>query len=233
MAQPAKQLHADLATAFRLAARFELHEAIDNHFSMMLDDGTFLINRWGVHWSRMTEADILHIDCAGKVLSGSGHVERTAFCIHAEIHRSHPAARAVLHTHMPFATALCCTTGRLEWISQNSLRFYDRVAYDDDYRGLAEDPKEGIRLAKCLGTHSILMMRNHGVVVTGPSLARAFADLYYLERAAKVQVLARASGCRPLRIPPARARAIAEQIAAVDDYQDHFDALRSLVAELA
>src|SRR5579862_6654446 len=118
------QARADLAAAFRLAARFDLHEGIDNHFSYALDDGTFLVNRWGVHWSKMTAGDILQVDGGGTVRRGRGTVERTALAIHSEVHVACPPARAILHTHMTYTTALACTNGRIEPISQNSLRFY-------------------------------------------------------------------------------------------------------------
>jgi ribulose-5-phosphate 4-epimerase/fuculose-1-phosphate aldolase len=102
--QLARARRNDLAAALRLATRFELHEGIDNHFSYMLEDGTFLVNRWGIHWSRITAADILRVDLEGRILEGQGTVERTALVIHSEIHHSCPDAKAVLHTHMPFVT---------------------------------------------------------------------------------------------------------------------------------
>jgi len=108
------QARADLAAAFRLAARFDLHEGIDNHFSYALDDGTFLVNRWGVHWSKMTAGDILQVDGGGTVRRGRGTVERTALAIHSEVHVACPPARAILHTHMTYTTALACTNGRIE-----------------------------------------------------------------------------------------------------------------------
>ncbi|MEJ0040330.1 MAG: class II aldolase/adducin family protein [Gammaproteobacteria bacterium] len=180
----------NLSAALRLAARFGLNEGIDNHFSVMLSDSTFLVNRWGVHWSRMTSADVLQLDSNGTVLSGTGTVERTAFVIHSEVHRHCPDAKAILHTHMPCTTAIACTTGRFEPISQNALRFYGRVYYDEAYAGVANDIDEGTRLAHAARHHPIVLMRHHGVMVTGPSIALAFDDLYFLERTAQVQLLA-------------------------------------------
>src|SRR3546814_12532951 len=86
----------------------------------------------------------------------------------------------------------------LKPISQNALRYYNDVAYDGSYNGLASDLEEGARMARALGAKRVLFLANHGVVVVGPNIARAFEDLYYLERACQVQVLAQSTG-RPLR----------------------------------
>src|SRR6202035_4093755 len=96
-----------------------------------------------------------------------------------------PRAKCVLHTHMPYATALCCAKGgRLEWASQNALRFYGRVAYDRNYDGLALSVEEGDRLAALLEDDvCVLFLSAHGVVVSGTTIATAFDDLFYLERA--------------------------------------------------
>jgi ribulose-5-phosphate 4-epimerase/fuculose-1-phosphate aldolase len=108
----------------------------------------------------------------------------------------------VLHTHMPYATALTLLDGgRLEMVEQNALRFHDDIAYDDTYNGLVVDNAEGDRLARALGTKRVMFLANHGVIVVGPSVAEAFDALYYLERACRLQVLARSMGgkFRPVR----------------------------------
>lgn len=192
----------DLAAALRWAARYDLHEGICNHFSLEVGDDLYLINPWEVHWSRMKASDILLIDGEGEVLEGSRTVEKTAFFIHRAIHRAAPHAKAVLHTHMPYTTAVICTEGgRLEMVSQNALRFADRIAYDEDYNGLGDHCDEGERMASKLGNHSTLMLANHGPVCTGGTIGEAFDDLYYLEKAAKVQVLAAMTG-KPLKQVP-------------------------------
>ena len=88
------------------------------------------------------------------------------------------------------------SAGRLLPASQNALRFHERIAYDDSYQGAADHVKEGERLASVLEKRDVLLLAQHGVVVAGPSVAKAFDDLYFLERAAKVQVLAQATGGR-------------------------------------
>src|SRR5919204_4892571 len=186
----------DLAAAFRLAVRLDLHEGVCNHFSVMLADGrTFLLNRFGLHWSEVTASNLLALDGEGRVRAGEGEYEKTAFWIHSRLHLACAHAACVLHTHMPHATALTLLEdGRLEMVEQNALRFHDDIAYDDIYNGLVVDQAEGDRLARVLGTKRVLFLANHGVIVVGPTVAEAFDSLYYLERACRLQVLARATG---------------------------------------
>ena len=193
----------DLAAAFRLAVRLDLHEGVCNHFSVMLPDGQrFLLNRYGLHWSEVSASNLLALDAQGRILGGEGEYERTAFCIHSRIHVANPHAACVLHTHMPHTTALTLLEdGRLEMVEQNALRFYDDIAYDDTYNGLVVDNAEGDRLAQALGSKRVMFLANHGVIVVGRSVAEAFDSLYYLERACRLQVLARMMGgkLRPVR----------------------------------
>ncbi len=186
----------DLAAAFRLAVRMDLHEGVCNHFSVMLPDGKrFLLNRYGLHWSEVTASNLLALDAEGNILEGEGEFEKTAFYIHSRIHLANPRAACVLHTHMPYATALTLLeNGRLEMVEQNALRFHDDIAYDDTYNGLVVDDAEGDRLARVLGKKRVMFLANHGVIVVGPSVAEAFDLLYYLERACRLQVLARSTG---------------------------------------
>ena len=186
----------DLAAAFRLAVRMDLHEGVCNHFSLMVPDekrgSRFLVNRYGLHWSEVTASNLLALDSQGNILQGEGEFEKTAFYIHSRIHLAHPRAVCVLHTHMPHATALTLLeNGRLEMVEQNALRFHDDIAYDDVYNGLVVDNGEGDRIAAALGDKRVLFLANHGVIVVGPSVAEAFDLLYYLERACRLQVLAR------------------------------------------
>ena len=115
---------------------------------------------------------------------------------------ANPRAACVLHTHMPYATALTLLEGgRVEMVEQNALRFHEDIAYDDTYNGLVVDNAEGDRLARVLGTKRVMFLANHGVIVVGPSIAEAYDLMYYLERACRLQVLARATGgkFKPIR----------------------------------
>jgi len=184
----------DLAAIFRWSCQLGLSEGICNHYSFAVDDQRFLVNPIGLHWSEITASRLLMADENANVVEGERQIEPTALFIHWRVHARVPQARCVLHTHMPHATAIASLQrGRLEMISQNSLRFYDDVAYDDDYRGLALDVDEGDRIAEKLGDKRILFLANHGVIVIGETISKAFDDLYYLERACHVQILAQST----------------------------------------
>jgi ribulose-5-phosphate 4-epimerase/fuculose-1-phosphate aldolase len=228
----------DLAACYRLAAHFGLNEGIDNHLTLLVPGYTdrFLLAPFGWYWSEVRASDFMVIDFNGRSLSGRGPIEDTALYIHLPVHRLSPQARCVLHTHMPYATALCMLENpRLEMAGQSALGFYDDIAYECDYNGLAYDHTEGERLARALGTKSVLMMRNHGVLVVGQSPAQAFERLYFLERAAQAQVLALSTG-RALRlIPEPVIKATVAQIqgsttvGGQDRAELHFDALKRML----
>jgi ribulose-5-phosphate 4-epimerase/fuculose-1-phosphate aldolase len=228
-----RQARIDLAAALRWADRLGLGEGICNHFSFELPErpGHFLINPQGLHWSEVTPGDLAVVDAAGRLVEGRHRVEPTAFFIHGAMHRSKPSAKCVLHTHMPYATALTVTHGgRLEWASQNALKFLGRVAYDDHYNGLALDEAEGERMCAQARDADVLFLANHGVIVCGPTVAEAFDDLYYLERACMLQVLALGTG-RPLRTVPERVAGLTARQMAEDREQPalHFAAIKRLL----
>ena len=209
MTQPIAPLREDLATAFRVAAAMDLNEGICNHFSLALpgEEERYLINPYGVHWSEMTPEHLLLIDGEGQVIEGDGEVEATARFIHVAAHRANPRHAAVLHTHMPHCTALTMLEGgRLEMAHQTACRFHERVVYVEEFGGLALDEEEGEALATGArqDPHAdVFFLAHHGVTVCGGSVAEAFDDLYYLERAARQQVLAMSTG-RPLKLMPKR-----------------------------
>ncbi|MGE5339693.1 MAG: aldolase [Gemmatimonadota bacterium] len=222
----------DLATALRAAAQLGLGEGVCNHFSLVLPGcpGHFLINPQGLHWSEITPDDLVVIDDLGRKVEGRHEVEPTAFFIHGAIHRRVPQAACVLHTHMPFATALTMLQGgRLEMAHQNALRFHRQVAYENEYNGLVLDEAEAGRIADRLKDAVALFLANHGVIVRGPSVSWAFDDLYYLERACMHQVLAQGTG-RPLKLIPDRIAALtAKQLAGERQQSDlHLKALRRM-----
>ena len=227
-----QQARIDLAAALRWAAKMGLHEGICNHFSLAVPGRTdqFLINPQGFHWAEITPDDLMLIDPDGNVIAGKHTVEPTAFFIHSRIHLSKPNAACVLHTHMPYATAITiCDGGKLEWASQTALKFYGRVAYDECYNGLVLDTEEGDRICAQLENADVLFLANHGVIVCGDSVARAFDDLYYLERACQLQAVAQSTG-QPLRtIPESICQHTAQQMIEDGQYLLHLEALKRLL----
>jgi ribulose-5-phosphate 4-epimerase/fuculose-1-phosphate aldolase len=205
----------DLAACFRAASRLGLHEGVCNHLSAMVPgrDDLFLVNPDGWSFGEITASRLLICDFHRRVIAGDGAPEDTAFFIHARVHMRLPRARAAFHTHMPNATALAMVEGPpLLWAGQSSLRFYGRTAVDEAYGGLALDESEGDRIATALGDADVLFMKHHGVLVVGSSIAKAWDDLFYVERACAVQCLAQSTG-RSLRpIPPEIAARTAAQM---------------------
>ena len=197
------QAKIDLAAAHRLAVFHELEEGIDNHFTVTVPgrDDRYLILPFGIHWSNARASDMIVFDESGKTLEGAGDVELSALCIHAPIHRI-TGARVVLHTHQTWALALnMLKDNRLKSASQTAAHFHGRICYDDNYAGTADTVEEGERLARLIGNQYIMFMKNHGVLVTGQTVAQAYKRLYFLERVCRAQVLAMSTG-QPLEIIP-------------------------------
>lgn len=210
-------LRTDLSAAFRWAAKLNFHEAVANHFSAAVssDGYQFLLNPRGRHFSRMTASELLLLDSSRAGSDGTvvpDEVDKTAWFLHAHLHKSVPRARCILHTHMPYVTALSCLADfEFLMLDQNACRFHNRIAYDRHYAGMALDDSEGARVASLLGDEkSVMFLGNHGVLVIGETVAEAFDELYCLEKAAQVQWLALSTG-RPLALVPEGVAALAAQ----------------------
>jgi ribulose-5-phosphate 4-epimerase/fuculose-1-phosphate aldolase len=191
-------LRVDLAAAFRLAVEMSWHEAVGNHFSLAVsaDGRQFLMNPRWLHFSLIRASDLLLLDSGDEqTMSRADAPDPSAWCIHGRIHALVPRARCVLHVHPPYATALAALADpTIRPIDQNTARFFRRVAIDRDFDGIADQREEGERLAHVLGDHDCMIMGNHGVLVTAATVAEAFDELYFLERAAQTLVLAYSTG---------------------------------------
>ena len=227
----------DLASAIRLAAYFNFHEGICNHFSVQCDgpEELYLINAYGWHWSEVSADRLLLIDGEGNVVDGQGEVEASARNIHIASHRANPRHKAIFHVHMPYATSISMIEGgRLLMAHQTAARFHGRIGYEEKFGGIAVTQEEGERIARQAKDNShidCMFLANHGVVCSGPTVAQAFDDLYYLERAAKQQVLAQSTGLPIKLIPEDVVKLTAEQFQR--DFEvyagKHFEALKRLV----
>jgi ribulose-5-phosphate 4-epimerase/fuculose-1-phosphate aldolase len=172
----------------------------------------FLLNPRGLHWSEVQAPDIVMCNAAGEQLAGRHPVEPSAMFIHAAVHRiAHKSV--VLHTHMPHATALTLTEARAldTSLSQTAMRFHGRVAVDANYNGLALDMTEGERIANAMHGADVVFLGNHGVIVCGERVDYAYDDLYYLERACQVQVLAASTGVALKPVAPEMAARVMAQ----------------------
>ncbi len=155
------------------------------------------------HFSLITASSLQLFDSNDKTtMQREDAPDPSAWCIHSRIHATVPGARVLLHCHSPYATALTSLKDpSIKPIDQNTARFYNRVSVDLGFNGLANEEEEGQRLADALGEHNAMLMGNHGITVAAASVAQAFEDLYYLERACRTMVLAYQTG-QPLSIMP-------------------------------
>ncbi|PWJ78396.1 ribulose-5-phosphate 4-epimerase/fuculose-1-phosphate aldolase [Pseudaminobacter salicylatoxidans] len=227
----------DLACAFRWTARLNMHEAVANHFSLAVnDDGTqFLMNPNQMHFSRIKASDMLLIDANDpETMNRPGAPDPTAWGLHGAIHRNCPHARCALHVHSIHATVLASLAdSRLPPIDQNSAMFFNRHVVDAHYGGLAFE-EEGERCSKLLADPKVrvMVMGNHGVMVIGKTVAEAFNQLYYFERAAETYIKALWTG-QPLRT---LSDEVAEKTASeLDDYpgqaEQHLAELKAILDE--
>jgi ribulose-5-phosphate 4-epimerase/fuculose-1-phosphate aldolase len=201
---PVREARVDLAASYRLAARYGYDDGIWNHFTLTVPDAPdhFLVKAHGLLMSEVTASNLIVVDAEGTLIEGDGYVERTALCIHSKIHQLIAEANCVIHAHPPHCSWLAdIENGRVEMIDQDSMGFLGRVAYDDDYQGIAPDIAEGERMARAFDGKPILLSRNHGVTTIGPTVADAFHDLHYMERICAKQYRVAVSGKTPSIIP--------------------------------
>jgi ribulose-5-phosphate 4-epimerase/fuculose-1-phosphate aldolase len=212
---PHLEVRRDLAACFRWFARLGMHESIANHLSVAAsDDGAqFLINPRNRHFARIRAGDLLLLDAQDPAAPDRPDApDPTAWHLHARLHARLPQARCVMHLHSRYATALgALADSTLYPIDMNTARFFGRVAIDSGFAGMALSDGEGDRVAGLLGDgKTVLLLANHGVLAVGPSVAEAFDELYYFERAAETLMLCYATG-RTLRILPDAVASLTER----------------------
>ncbi|MEO8687254.1 MAG: class II aldolase/adducin family protein [Solirubrobacteraceae bacterium] len=196
-----------MAAAHRLAVRDNLHEGTWNHLSVAVpgDAGRMLITPFITHWSQVTASSLAVVgqdEDLDRLQAENEHLW-VGYRIHYPLHSARPDAACVLHAHPPFATALTMVEGgRVEMAERNALEFHGTVAYNDAYdAGVPASLDQGQAMAEQLGDASVLMLRNHGVIVVGPTVGIAYTNLYLLERCCRVQWIAQNSG-KPLALIP-------------------------------
>ena len=207
MSETEREARIDLAAAYRMACHHGLNEGVCNHFSYMLPGSSdrFLLIAYGTHWSEVRASSLVVVDFDGRVIDGEGEVEETAICLHAPLHKARPDLRCLMHTHQPNAAGARHGRGRAAGAREPeraSLHTH-RIAYDRDYGGVALAEQEGDRVARAMdGPRHPLHGQSRRDGWAAATWPRTYDDLYYLERAAMVQILAMSTG-RPLQpIPP-------------------------------
>jgi ribulose-5-phosphate 4-epimerase/fuculose-1-phosphate aldolase len=196
------ELRRELAAVYRLVAHFGMTDLIFTHISLRLPgpDHHFLINPYGLLFEEITASSLVTIDLDGTPVRPSPHsVNPAGFVIHSAVHRARPDAVCVLHTHTKAGVGVAAQAGGLLPISQHALEFHNRVGYHD-YEGVALNLDEQRRLVADLGTHSALILRNHGLLTVGASAGEALLRMLNLEKACQIQIAAQAGG--ELVVPP-------------------------------
>ena len=187
----------ELAALYRLIAYYKMTDLIDTHISLRVPDEPehFLINRYGVTFDRMTASDLVKIDHEGKIVEeyDQGKMVNVAgFVIHSALHHARDNINCVIHTHTADGIAVSAQEQGLLPLSQHALKFYNNIAYHE-YEGIAFSTAERDRLVADMGQYRCMILRNHGLLSTGDSAARAFHEIYFLERACQVQIKAMSS----------------------------------------
>ncbi len=187
------ELQKDLAAAFRWTARLNMNEGIANHFSVCApNSNNFYVNGSGMHFSTIKASDLILVDQnkIEEMKKKPDLVDPTAINIHGTIHKKVPHARCILHVHSKYATALSTLKNpTLPPIDQNSMRFYNRVSVYNDFGGLGFE-EESNKMAARIGNYHTMILANHGILTTGQTVAQAFDELYYFEKACETYITA-------------------------------------------
>ena len=190
------ELQKDLAAVFRWTARLNMNEGIANHFSVCLPNSNdFYVNGSGLHFSSIKASDMVLVEQKKieEIKKNPELVDPTAINIHGTIHRKIPHARCILHVHSKYATTLSTLKDpTLKPIDQNTMRFYNRVAIFDDFGGLGFE-EESNKMASAIGNNRSMILANHGVLTVGQTVAEAFDELYYFEKACETYITALSS----------------------------------------
>ncbi len=192
----------DLAACYRLIAHFGWDYLILTHNSARVPghDDQFLINPMGLMFGEITASNLLKVDLDGKLVEPSDYEpNRAGFVIHSAIYMGRPDVRCVIHTHTEADIAVGALEEGLLPLSQWAMRFYNRIGYHD-YEGVSLDLDERERLQRSLGNHPVLVLRNHGLLATGRTIAEAFSLTYHFERSAAAQLKIQAAAAAGARI---------------------------------
>ena len=193
---PEWEARVDLAAAYRLVALYKWDDLVFTHITMRVPDAEdqFLINPYGLFFDEITASSLVKIDLEGrKVQDSPFEVNPAGFVIHSAIHAARHDARCVMHTHTLNGVAVSAQRAGLLPISQHSMFSLASLGYHD-FEGPALNDDEKPRLVADLGDKSSLILRNHGLLTVGETVADAFVAMYYLEASCNIQVRAQAGG---------------------------------------
>ncbi|MCP3732126.1 class II aldolase/adducin family protein [Sphingomonas sp. MG17] len=215
------QARVDLAACYRLIAHFGLNELTYNHISLRIpgDREEILINSFGLMFEEVCASNLVKIDLYGRILNdpvGNG-INEAGYVIHGAIHEARPDIACVIHNHTPAGMAVSAQRHGLLPLSQTAMLFHGQIGYHD-YEGIAISMDERARLVENLGNGVAMILRNHGLLSTGRSVAEAFNAMVYLERACEAQVKALAAGWDNLCFPATEAIEMTAQVYRENSY---------------
>jgi ribulose-5-phosphate 4-epimerase/fuculose-1-phosphate aldolase len=197
------QVRVDLAAAYRLVADYGWDDLVFTHISARVPgpEHHFLINPYGMMFDEITASSLVKVDLSGKIVMDSEYsINPAGFTIHSAVHAAREDALCVMHLHTEFGIAVSAQENGLLPISQQSLFVLGSLGYHD-YEGPALNDEEKPRLASDLGRKTFLILRNHGLLTVGPTVADAFLSMFLLERACQIQILAQSGGSKLVPIP--------------------------------
>jgi ribulose-5-phosphate 4-epimerase/fuculose-1-phosphate aldolase len=210
-------LRVDLAACYRLVAMFGWDDLVFTHISARVPgpEHRFLINPYGMLFEEITASSLVLVDSTGTKLSNSPHMVNPAgFVIHSAIHTARPDVTCVLHTHTVAGVGVAAQAGGLLPLSQQATVALASLGYHD-YEGIALNDEEKPRLQRDLGEHAALILRNHGLLAVGPTIADAFLIMFNLQRACEIQIAAQSSGAELVRVDPRIVAGVRANMAAV------------------
>ena len=187
----------NLSACYHLADYFQMSDIIWNHITAKTakDKDTFLINSFGLRYDEITASNLVEITSEGKVLDSDSPINDTGYIIHGAIHRARKDITCVMHTHSRAGLAIACLKEGLIPMIQDAAFLYNRVSYHD-WEGMSTEQEECERLSKNLGKNKVMILRNHGLLTCGSTIAESFMLMYYLDRACKHQIDILSSGMK-------------------------------------
>jgi ribulose-5-phosphate 4-epimerase/fuculose-1-phosphate aldolase len=211
------QARVDLAAAYRLVAHYGWDDLIFTHISARVpgSEHHFLLNPYGMMFEEVTASSLVKVDLQGNVVMESPYfINPAGFTIHSAVHAAREDARCVMHLHTENGIAVSAQKDGLLPISQQSLLALASIAYHD-YEGLALNEEEKPRLVADLGNKNHMILRNHGLLTVGSTVAEAFLAMFILERACRIQILAQSGGSELRPVPAAILDLVSKQRNAV------------------
>jgi ribulose-5-phosphate 4-epimerase/fuculose-1-phosphate aldolase len=197
-----RQMRVDLAACYRLIAHYDMDDLFATHISARVPgpDEHFLLNPYGLLYTQITASNLVKVDLDGNIVSDTPYdINPAGFVIHSAIHAARPDAKCVIHTHTVAGMAVASLEEGLLPLTQKSMRYYNRIGYHD-YEGVADDLDERVRLVRDLGQHNSLILRNHGLLTCGKTVASAFLTMRNLEKSCKTQIAAMSTGARLIKL---------------------------------